>query len=133
MRYRFKNTRQEHGREHRGHQRALRPARWLRLIGGQPGQAMAEKRRRGGLQQKSPFRIGQFRERGNQVAPVAALNHALVAGELPIQGKTRTGQPDERMKPQHTQAGFVDEACQVVAPSGVSQFVDEHGVDLRST
>jgi hypothetical protein len=41
MRYRFKNARQEHGREHRSHQRALRPARLLRLRGSQPLQTIA--------------------------------------------------------------------------------------------
>src|SRR5579863_5154197 len=62
---------------------------------------------------------------------MAASNHALVARELPIQGQTRPSQPDQRMKPQHAKAGFVNKACEVVAPSGVGQFVDEYGVDLR--
>jgi hypothetical protein len=64
---------------------------------------------------------------------VGALNNKLVAGQFPIQSEPRPSDPDQRMKPQDAKAEFVNEAYQVVAPSRVSELVDENSIEFILT
>src|SRR5712691_3237487 len=59
-----------------------------------------------------------------------AANDRFVAGEFSIPRKAGARHPYERVKPQNAKTQFVCQADQVVAPSGVSQLVNEHSVEF---
>jgi hypothetical protein len=92
---------------------------------------MVQERPRCGLQQKTFLGVGKFCESGNELFTLCPLNHGLVARELPVQSKPGPGDSDQRVEPQQAKTDFMDQPDQVVAPSGVCQFVEQDGIEFR--
>jgi hypothetical protein len=108
MRYGSENAAKEYGAEQRGQQRAGCAACSQRLSSSQLGKTMTYKGRCSRLEQEGLFWIRKFHQCGNQVSTMGDLNDRFVAGQLSIQGKAPTCDPDERMKPQRTNAYFMN-------------------------
>ena len=75
----------------------------------QERETLAEVGRGARLQQGRTIRADEFGQGRYEISTASALHHRLIAGELPVQGKARAADPEQRVKPEHTQSDFVDE------------------------
>src|SRR5580693_5169430 len=91
---------------------------------------MAEERGRSRPQKPRVPRVGELRERGDEIRTSRALNHRVIAGQLAKQGEARARKPGERMKPEAAKRDLVEKTDQVVAPSRVRHLMDVDGVEL---
>ena len=91
---------------------------------------MPEEGCRPGAQQPRLYGISQFCQCSHEVRAARALDHGVVAGQLPEHGQAGAREPHEWMKPQPAKGDLVDETDQVVASPRVCHFMDEHSVEL---
>src|SRR5215469_8724334 len=59
-----------------------------------------------------------------------AADYGFIAGELSIERHPHASEPDERIEPQGAQRKLVEQADEIVPPSGVCQFMKQDGVQL---
>src|SRR5215469_3762714 len=97
------------------------------------GQAMGQERRSGRLQQEITLGSSELFQRGNQLEAASILDDGFIAGALPIEGKAKSGDPNQWMKPQNTESDLIDEPDQVVAPFRVSRFMYQNGGEFLFT
>ena len=78
------------------------------------------------MQQKALLWSSELFQRREQVQAARALNDGLIAGEFPIEGKSRSGYPNQRMKPQNTERDLIDQPDQVVASLRMGYFMHQN-------
>jgi hypothetical protein len=89
---------------------------------------MAHERNGRCLQKKTAARIGEFRQRRDQVLPAIILHHRFVARELAIKRELCPDKPHQGMKPEDATSDFVDKAYEVVTSLCVRQLMKKNGV-----
>jgi hypothetical protein len=75
----------------------------------------------------------EFGEGRHQFPAERATDYGFIAGEFTVEAETGAGEPHQRMEPQGAQGEFIQQANQVVATAGVSEFMDEDGAEFAGT